>query len=40
MTEGEQIRLCLESRYTRFSGKVSSVWYGDYDGLVGSVLSE
>lgn len=37
---GEQIRLCLESRYTRFSGKVSSVWYGDYDGLVGSVLSE
>ena len=39
MTEEEQIRLCLESRYTRFSGKVSSVWYGDYEGHVGSVVT-
>lgn len=36
---GQQIRISLESPYGRFSGKIGSIRYGSYDGLVNYVMS-
>lgn len=36
---GRQIRLCISSPYTRFSGVISEVQYGEYNNLVTGIIS-
>lgn len=37
---GRQIRLCISSPYTRFSGVISGVQYGEYNNLVTGIISQ
>ena len=37
---GRQIRLCISSPYTRFSGVISEVRYGEYNNLVTGIIAQ
>lgn len=37
---GRQIRLCISSPYTRFSGAIGEVQYGEYNNLVTGIISQ
>lgn len=37
---GRQIRLCISSPYTRFSGVISEVRYGEYNDLVTKIIAQ
>lgn len=36
---GQRIRICISSPYTRFSGGISGVQYGEYNNLVTGIIS-
>lgn len=36
---GQRIRICISSPYTRFSGEISGVQYGEYNNLVTGIIS-
>lgn len=37
---GQQIRICISSAYTRFSGLISAVQYGEYNDLVTGIIAD